>query len=592
MEHPRPGPILNLLGGAVILEGATPVSGPATQRHRVALLALLALHARPMSRDKLIAYLWPERDSASARNLLKSAVHELRKAFGEDALQSLGDQLALDPARIGCDVNAFERAVATGQLSAARALYRGPFLDGFFLKESGEFEEWAALERARLHALHAAMPAPTAEVAPTPRPPMPVPPPAARPGRAARTVPAVLALAVLLLVAGYARHRVSNGAAPRKYIPVLIPDDSAGSALQFSDTGVNAATPLGAPVTTQVDNIRVDLMVRLDPGPRTRQEVLYYNGHGAYTGWGLLVIGRSEGQPDGTVALLAGGIIITATPLVLAPGRWQHLSAERREGTVIVTLEDRAFVVGPFPVNPMGGEHLAEERTSVGGAGDGQRPGNGFRGAIDRVRIRDLAGAYWIERWNFDEGQGTITVGTRGSPLTIGSARWIRGTVLPPPSVFWGRLETICSQAFAGSVSEGRAEEGLPTGTPLILHVLDCAPNEIRIAVQAGADRSRTWILDRTSTAIGMRQVVHRQDGRLEASGGFAGATGEEGTPALQRFAGGDRHWSLEVVPGQLATFTMRRTGQEGTMTMTFQLDRQLVLPPPPWGTEIGAAPH
>jgi DNA-binding SARP family transcriptional activator len=77
---PIPGPpTLRLLGGAVIESGETLLGGPAAQRHRLALLAILAVEARPVSRDKLVAYLWPERETEAARNLLKSALHAVRK---------------------------------------------------------------------------------------------------------------------------------------------------------------------------------------------------------------------------------------------------------------------------------------------------------------------------------------------------------------------------------------------------------------------------------------------------------------------------------------------------------------------------------
>ena len=49
----------------------------------------------------------------------------------------------------------FEEALAAGALEGAVALYRGPFLDGFHLGDSIEFEEWAAGERGRLAARQA-----------------------------------------------------------------------------------------------------------------------------------------------------------------------------------------------------------------------------------------------------------------------------------------------------------------------------------------------------------------------------------------------------------------------------------------------------
>jgi DNA-binding SARP family transcriptional activator/TolB-like protein len=142
---------LQLLGGAVLANDAGPVTGPATQRHRIALLALLASAPTEWTpRDKLLAMLWPERDTEHARNLLNQAVHALRRALGEAAIQSQGDSLRLDPSLLHTDLAAFESAISRGDLAAAAERYRGPFLDGFFLPDSAEFERWTDDQRLRL----------------------------------------------------------------------------------------------------------------------------------------------------------------------------------------------------------------------------------------------------------------------------------------------------------------------------------------------------------------------------------------------------------------------------------------------------------
>lgn len=142
---------LRLFGGASLegVDGA--LTGPAAQRHRLALLALLALPpARALTRDKLMALLWPERDAEHARNLLNQSVYVLRKALGEDAIASSGEELRLDTGTVHCDVVAFQEALADGDLERAVDLYTGPFLDGFSLSAAAEFEHWADRERARL----------------------------------------------------------------------------------------------------------------------------------------------------------------------------------------------------------------------------------------------------------------------------------------------------------------------------------------------------------------------------------------------------------------------------------------------------------
>jgi TolB-like protein/DNA-binding SARP family transcriptional activator/Flp pilus assembly protein TadD len=117
----------------------------------MALLALLALApAQRLSRDKLLGYLWPESDPERGRNLLKVATYVLRSALGDGAVLSEGDDLRLDPAVISTDALEFDAALARRDFARAVALYRGPFLDGFFLNDAPDFEQWASRERERL----------------------------------------------------------------------------------------------------------------------------------------------------------------------------------------------------------------------------------------------------------------------------------------------------------------------------------------------------------------------------------------------------------------------------------------------------------
>ncbi len=132
-------------------EDGGPLTGRPIQRHRLALLALLARSpSSGVPRDVLQAYLWPESDLERARNLLNVSVYVLRQALGEDAILSAGNALRLAPDVVGVDVIAFESALEAGDRERAVALYDGPFLEGFFLKDAPEFAHWVDRERARL----------------------------------------------------------------------------------------------------------------------------------------------------------------------------------------------------------------------------------------------------------------------------------------------------------------------------------------------------------------------------------------------------------------------------------------------------------
>ncbi len=122
------------------------------QPRRLALLAYLAASPPGMHRrDSLLALFWPELDQAHARNALRQAIHVLRRALGASAVASHGDEeVGLDFDQVSCDVAAFERAMADGELRNAVELYRGDLLEGFFISDAPEFERWLEVERARL----------------------------------------------------------------------------------------------------------------------------------------------------------------------------------------------------------------------------------------------------------------------------------------------------------------------------------------------------------------------------------------------------------------------------------------------------------
>jgi DNA-binding SARP family transcriptional activator len=142
---------LRVFGGVSLSSGDAPLTGAATQRRRLALLALLAVAGeRGVSRDKLVAYLWPESDAERARHVLNQLVYAQRKHLDVQHLFLGQKTLRLNRDVIWTDVGAFETALGDGALEEAVQHYAGPFLDGFFVRDAPEFERWVDRERTRL----------------------------------------------------------------------------------------------------------------------------------------------------------------------------------------------------------------------------------------------------------------------------------------------------------------------------------------------------------------------------------------------------------------------------------------------------------
>jgi DNA-binding SARP family transcriptional activator len=144
---------LNLLGGFSI---KAPTCGTAVSlgKKASALLAILAVSRDgPVTRDQIAGLLWSKTDDALAKSSLRQTLALIRRAFGKDADQFLDidrNGIALKPATVWCDAAHFRDHCAAGNFSEAVALYRGPFLDGLFIRDRS-FEDWSGTERRALH---------------------------------------------------------------------------------------------------------------------------------------------------------------------------------------------------------------------------------------------------------------------------------------------------------------------------------------------------------------------------------------------------------------------------------------------------------
>ncbi|WP_420644478.1 AfsR/SARP family transcriptional regulator [Candidatus Leptofilum sp.] len=113
-----------------------------------ALLYYLAATGQMHSRETLAGLLWSEMSEAKARRNLTKSLSVLRRL--------LEPFLRIEPQRVGfdpdepfvLDVTLLETAVST--TLDVLSLYRGDFLEGFFVKDALVFEEWQLAQREHL----------------------------------------------------------------------------------------------------------------------------------------------------------------------------------------------------------------------------------------------------------------------------------------------------------------------------------------------------------------------------------------------------------------------------------------------------------
>src|SRR6476646_5759316 len=133
-----------------VVDGETESLTGIRPRH-LAVLTVIALSTRPISRDALVEMFWGGEDETRARHSLSNALSGLRGALGADALTSRRDHIALaEDSRVEVDTAQFTAAFEAGDDSRAVALYGGPFLDAVHVPDAPEFDDWGGRERAKL----------------------------------------------------------------------------------------------------------------------------------------------------------------------------------------------------------------------------------------------------------------------------------------------------------------------------------------------------------------------------------------------------------------------------------------------------------
>src|SRR4051812_36947257 len=102
------------------IENASSVGVATANRRPLALLALLAVNGgRGLSRETIVALLWPESEPERGRNSLSQVISLLRRELGAEDLVLGTAELRLNSDVLACDVMEFEQRIAEDDLESA-----------------------------------------------------------------------------------------------------------------------------------------------------------------------------------------------------------------------------------------------------------------------------------------------------------------------------------------------------------------------------------------------------------------------------------------------------------------------------------------
>ena len=164
---------------------------------------------------------------------------------------------------------------------------------------------------------------------------------------------------------------------------------------------------------------------------------------------------------------------------------------------------------------------------------------------------------------------GLVSSGVFVAPSSVRSA-----AERDAQKLFFELLRSLCGQQFEGATEFPPDPEHPLAGKKLIISVEQCREAEIRIPLQAGEDRSRTWILTLTSEGLLLKHDHRHPDGTPDKITMYGGWAAAGGTPHRQRFAADEETakllpeaatnvWTIELDDEkQQLTYALERHGQ------------------------------
>jgi hypothetical protein len=170
-----------------------------------------------------------------------------------------------------------------------------------------------------------------------------------------------------------------------------------------------------------------------------------------------------------------------------------------------------------------------------------------------------------------------------------------------PADAFMSSLARLCGQAFAGRITanEPRTDRDPFEGKALVMHVRECRQDEIRVPFHVGEDRSRTWVITRTTSGLRLKHDHRHEDGTPDELTMYGGDTRNAGTAMRQEFpadaesialferegltASIGNVWAVEIEPRVRYVYALERPGRQ--FRVEFDLTRPVTPPPPPWGS-------
>ena len=198
------------------------------------------------------------------------------------------------------------------------------------------------------------------------------------------------------------------------------------------------------------------------------------------------------------------------------------------------------------------------------------------------------------------------------APLSLALAACATVPEPAPQDAFWAALSTHCGKAYAGRLVSDEAADADMRGMAMAMHVRDCSDTRIAVPFHIQRadgtwDRSRTWLITRTSSGLRLKHDHRHEDGSEDSLTKYGGDTASPGTAQTQAFPVDAESialfqregrtvsltnvWQVSVdpagTPDAAYVYALTRPAPNARLfRVMFDLTRQVPAPPAPWGWE------
>lgn len=159
---------------------------------------------------------------------------------------------------------------------------------------------------------------------------------------------------------------------------------------------------------------------------------------------------------------------------------------------------------------------------------------------------------------------------------------------------FKKEIEKHCGKSYEGTITEGGKEGDGFTGKKLVMQVLSCEKDRIRIPFYVGEDKSRTWILTFQNDLVKLKHDHRHEDGTNDEITMYGGTSSNSGHKNLQFFPADQETcdmidyacnnvWWMTIDENSF-TYNLKRIGSDRQFSVKFDLTKPIEFSAVPWG--------